>query len=143
MAKRKDPIFSFRFLVEIDGLVHGGFQEIAGISIEVDMESKKEGGLNEFEHHFIKGIKNSNLTLKRGMGVNKDLWKWFQKTCNAKPEEKNGSIHIQDTTGKTISTINFFNAFPIKWEGPALNAQSSGIAIESITLVHQGLDLVK
>lgn len=130
-------------MIEIDGLAYGGFQEVTGLTMEMEIESKKEGGLNDFEHHLIKGIKHSNLVLKRGMGVNPDLWKWFEKTCNAKPELKNGSIHILNSIGIPVNSFNFLNAFPIKWEGPSLNAQSSAVAIESITLVHQGLKQIK
>ncbi len=37
-AERKDPYLSFRFLVEIDGLVVGGFPEVSGIQAETEVE---------------------------------------------------------------------------------------------------------
>ena len=34
---------------------------------------------------------------------------------------------------------NFQNAYPVKWSGPALNAESTNVAVETVELVHQGI----
>ena len=35
------------------------------------------------------------------------------------------------------------NIWPPKWQGPDLNARSSDVTIESLELVHEGLELVE
>jgi len=47
---RNDPYMAFNFLVEIEGLVVGGFTEVTGLQIETVVETYREGGLNEYEH---------------------------------------------------------------------------------------------
>ena len=43
------------------------FQTVSGLSVEYDMEEYKEGGENRFVHQLPKAVKNSKLTLKRGV----------------------------------------------------------------------------
>ncbi len=52
------------------------FQSVSGLSVEVEMESYKEGGENRFEHKLPGRTKYTDLTLKRGMLVNSDIVKW-------------------------------------------------------------------
>ena len=47
---RADPFRGFRYLVEMDGLVSGGFVRIKGLSRELKFESYREGGMNDYEH---------------------------------------------------------------------------------------------
>jgi len=44
---RKDPYAGFNFLVEIDGLLVGGFTEVTGLQVETESHDYREGGLNE------------------------------------------------------------------------------------------------
>ena len=43
-----DPFMGYNFLVEIGGVVIGGFSEVSGLSSEIELESYQEGGLNGF-----------------------------------------------------------------------------------------------
>jgi phage tail-like protein len=45
VAERNDPYLSFRFLVEIQGLIVGGFSEVAGLQAETETEDIQEGAL--------------------------------------------------------------------------------------------------
>ena len=38
---RVDPLRGFRFLVEIDGVVHGAFMRVKGLSREVKLETRR------------------------------------------------------------------------------------------------------
>ncbi len=66
-SKDDYPYLSFRFWVEIDSLVVGGFSEVSGLQSEIDLESYEEGGVNDYVHKFPKKAKLSNLVLKRGI----------------------------------------------------------------------------
>jgi phage tail-like protein len=77
-ANRNDPYKAFNFLVEIDGIQVAGFTECTGLSTETDIieyrEGSERGGLRK-----IPGLtKFSNITLKRGLTQNRDLWKLAQ-----------------------------------------------------------------
>jgi len=143
IGKRFDPYGSYIFKVEIDNVISAGFSQVSGLSIEVAVESKKEGGVNHMEHHFPKNIQYPKLTLKRGMIDIDSLWKWYQDVLLGDIVRKNGSVCLYDDNGKQIRRWNFFNAYPTKWEGPSLNASSAAIATETFVIVHDQLKLAE
>ena len=138
----KHPLTDFRFLVEIKGLVVAGFSEVSGLQQEIDTEDYIEGG-NDFVHKLPKGIKHSNLTLKRGMTDSDILWMWYQKTADAILYKKpvplmNIYIVILNETGEESWRFFFKDTYPIKWTGPELRGTGNSVAIEALEIVHKG-----
>jgi phage tail-like protein len=52
-----------------------------------------------------------------------------------------GSISLMNNAGDVLRRFNFTNAWPVSWEGPALNAGASALAIETLEIAHDGLSL--
>jgi phage tail-like protein len=139
VGKRKeDPYLNFRFLLEIDGLIRGGFSEVSGLQVEVDTEDYQEGGVNDFVHKLPKGARHQNLVLKRGMTDSGVLWKWHEDVINGKIEFKSGRIIILDYEGTEKVHWRFKDAFPVKWVGPDFRADGNNVAIETLELIHKG-----
>jgi phage tail-like protein len=46
---------------------------------------------------------------------------------------------VYDTTFKEVARFNFVDGWPSKWKGPDLNSTNNQVAIEEITITHQGL----
>lgn len=140
-AARKllDPLHAFNFLVEVEGLLVAGFTECSGLQVETEVQEYVEGGLNDYAHHFRGRTKYSPLILKRGLTINNQLWRWHQEVVQGTFERKNGTIYLLDVTHIPVIWWNFKKAFPAKWTGPELRANSSDVAIESVELIHQGL----
>jgi phage tail-like protein len=44
-------------------------------------------------------------------------------------------------TGSTVKRWNVISGFPVKWEGPQFNTDSTQIAIETLEIAHHGLTL--
>ena len=133
-----DPYSAFNYFIELEGIIVGGFSEVSGIRIETDTYSITEGGMNAFVHKLPKSTKFSDITLKRGI-ANLQLYEWYMDVVKGKIERKSGSIILQDIGKNEKITWNFFEAFPIKWEGSTFNATGSSIATETLTLTHHGL----
>lgn len=138
---RIDPYKSFKFLVEIDGIINAGFSEVSGLSIETEVEARREGGVNDMVYQFAKGTKYSPLTFKKGLTDDIQFWKWYQDVVNGKIKRKNGTIILLDAGGFHLKWWRFYDAYPIKWEGSPLNATANSVVIESIVLAHQGIDI--
>ncbi|GFN30009.1 phage tail protein [Paenibacillus xylaniclasticus] len=137
---RRDPLVGFRFLIELDGVIAGGFSEVHGIEAEIEMEEYREGGVNTYIHRLPRITRQSNLILKRGITDSDELYLWFKAASEGwLPKRREGSIILLDADGNEAWRWNFAGAYPVKWSGPELRADSSGVAIESIELVHQGL----
>lgn len=138
-GNRKDPFLAFNFVVEIDGLSVAGFSEVSGLSVETQVERKTFGGENHKEYVFLTGTKYSDITLKNGITDDDFLWNWYQNVINGVIRRRSGSICLLDDAGAPKLWWNFVEACPIKWEGPSLNATSSGVAVQSLVLTHNGL----
>jgi len=75
-----------------------------------------------------------DIVLKWGATDSRELYNWHLAVINGKLERKNGSIVLLNDQGEEKLRWNFFDAWPSKWEGPTLNATSSDVAIETLTL---------
>ena len=141
VGSRCDPYMTYNFLIEIDGLVTGGFTEVSGLESEIELESYAEGGVNGYIHQFPTRIKYPNLVLSQGLTDSETLWNWYKAASTGKIELKNGTIILCDRLGESVVQWNFKQAYPVKWIGPQFNASNSTeVAIERVELVHQGID---
>lgn len=136
---RRDPYAAFNFLIEIRGLVVGGFSNVSGLQAETEVEEYREGGLNDYVHKLPKVTKYSNLTLKRGFTDSRELWDWYQTVINGQFQRRNGSIILLDQAGNEKWRWNFSQAYPVKWIGPEFSANSNAVAIETLEIAHNGL----
>jgi phage tail-like protein len=139
LGGRKDPYLGFRFLVEIEGLIAGGFSEVSGLVTEVETEDYREGGHNGYVHKLPKAPKYSNIVLKRGITDSDVLWRWSQDVLNGKFMRKNVSVVLLDNAGNEKWRWNFFRTYPVKWSGPEFKADGNAVALETLELVHEGL----
>ena len=137
-----DPYRGFRFKVELGGIISGGFTDVSGLSVETEVETRKEGGENNFEYKLPKASKFSNLTLKRGISDD-SLWDWYKNVMYGKIERKNISVCLLNEEGAEVVRWDFQGAYPVKWDGPTLNAGTANVAVESIVIVHHGLQKQK
>lgn len=155
MARDDQLLTTFRFEVSFDlaagdGSQHlgdGGFQEVNGLEVEMDVAEYQEGGRNDGVIRRVGRAKFQPLVCKRGMFLPSDgdaepeLWQWFQDVVvGVRPVRRySGSVRVQDQAGETRATWRFIRALPAKIVGPQLNGKSGEIAVEELHLAHEGL----
>jgi phage tail-like protein len=129
---------------------NGGFQECSGLEIEMDIQELVEGGRNDGTVRLVGRGKFSPIVLKRGMfvpdggKVGSELWLWMQNilTGNRPVARYDGQIDlISPDRTQILATWLFFRGLPSKISGPQFNAKTGEIAIEEITIQHEGLQL--
>ncbi len=138
---RYDPYRKFNFLVEIDGIATAGFLVVEGVETLTDVIHYREG--NEVAAlRKLPGLhKYTNITLKRGVTANRELWEWRKTVLDGRTERKNGSIVVLDESRQQVMRVNFLNAWPCRWKVGALDAMESEVLIEELELVVEGLEL--
>jgi phage tail-like protein len=140
LGVRKDPYQGFNFIVEIDGLLCGGFSRVQGLESSIGIDDRAEGGVNGYVHKVFKATTYPNLVLSRGVTDVDTLWAWYDRTARGVIERKHGTVILLDSTGAAAMWWDFHDALPVKWTGPALDAGQDGqVAVESLELVHRGL----
>jgi phage tail-like protein len=148
---------TFRFEVSFDRVAgagpqrlgDGGFQEVSGLEVEMEVLDLEEGGRNDAVTRRVGRAKYQPLVCKRGMlgpsggDAEPELWQWFQDIVSGvRPVRRyDGSVRVQDQAGSAMAVWRFTRAVPTRIVGPSLNARSGEIAIEELHLTHEGLVL--
>jgi phage tail-like protein len=139
-GKRVDPYLNFNFLVEIDGITRAAFHEVSGFDSTIDVIEHREGGDNITPRKLPGMTKYSNIVLKWGLSDDVELYNWHRDAILGKVQRKNGSIVLLDRAGQEKRRWNFLNAWPTKWDGPDFSAEGNDVAIETLELVHEGIE---
>ncbi len=139
LDRRLDPYMAFNFLVEIEGLLVGGFSEVSGLESSIEVEEYREGGLNSRVHRLPGPESFPNLVLSHGLTGVDALWNWYDNTRRGIIERRNGTIMLLDRRERPAMWWDFRGAYPVRWMGPGLNAGVSNVAVERVELAHQGL----
>jgi phage tail-like protein len=142
-----DALAGYHFSIEIDGVAIAQFQEVSGISSEVDVIELKENTKDgKYVIHKLPGNrKPPSITLKRAKNSSKDLWDWHEKIFQGKVKEarKNGSVVLYDYEHAEVGRYNFLNAWPSKVTMSSLKAGSNEILMEEVTIVCEELHRAK
>jgi phage tail-like protein len=137
----QDAYTNCRFYVKIDDMTQAVFSEVTGLQIETVVQEYEEGGNNGFVHRLPGRTKVSNLTLKRGITKSNEFFKWYASIATGKIERKNISVIMHDAEGAVLMRWEFLRAYPVKWIGPQFSADGKAMAIESLELAHDGMQL--
>jgi phage tail-like protein len=128
-----------RFYLQIDGFNKAIFQEIDGFKVETDIFEYVEGGNNGFVHKLPGQTRVGNLTLKRGMVATNELFNWYMKVAAGTIERRNLSVVIYKNDKEEMRRWNYFDAYPVRWVGPALTTSRTNAAVEVMELAHAGM----
>lgn len=138
-GRSADPYLSFNFLVEIQGLVVGGFSDVSGLQAEIEVHDYREGGVNDYIHRLAGPVRYpSNLVLKRGISDAQELWQWHCEVRSGTITRRNITILLLDATGATVKAWHLEKAYPVRWVGPELKGEANTVAVETLEFVHRG-----
>ena len=138
--QRNDPFKSFNFIVEIDNIARAAFSEVSGLESETAVIEYRSG--QDFVTRKLPGLtRYANIVLRHGITQDRELWDWRKNIVDGNPDRRNGSIKLLDDSLSEVLRWNFRNGWICKWQGPSLNARSNEIAIETIEIAHEGLEL--
>lgn len=136
------PPVGFHFRVHFSGINATGedaqFQEVAGLTAEINVEELVAGGENRFSYRLPVRSKYANLILKRGMLTSSGLISWFRdaiENFTFKPVDIN--VELLNENNNTMTSWNFKQAYPVKWVISDFKAQENSLVVETIELAYQ------
>ena len=143
MAQTRDPLVGFHYAIEVQGVVTGYFTECSGIGSEHEIIEHKivdEKG-RELIQKIPGRLKWENVTFKRGITENMDIWDWRETVVQGQVDDarRNGSIVMFNQSLEEVARWNFENAWPLKVSGPSMKADSNEFGVEELVLTHEGL----
>ena len=136
------PPIGFYFRVEFEGIgsktVDTNFQEVSGLTQELEVEKFQEGGVNDYQHPLPKPVKYPNLVLKRGMLPDSKLVDWLNQAMDSfEITPKTINVALLKPDGEALMSWEFTGAWPIKWEISGFNAMDNALVVESIELTYK------
>ncbi len=142
-----DALAGYHFAIEIDGVTIAQFQEVSGITSELDViELKQNTKDGKYVIHKLPGNRKApTITLKRGKDTSMDLWNWHQQIYQGKVSDarKNGSIVLYDYEHNEVGRYNFVNAWPSKVTLGTLKSGAAEVLTEEFALVCEEVVQVK
>jgi phage tail-like protein len=134
------PVFHFR--VEWGG-TRIGFSEVSGLTQENQAIEYRDGSFLEYSSIKMPGLRKfSNVTLKRGIvKADNEFFRWLSSIKLNQVERRDVTISLLNEEHNPVMVWKILRAFPVKVEGPGLKASGNEVAIESIELAHEGLEL--
>lgn len=137
------PFGAFNFTVDIVGVTNAGFSEVSGLGVEIGVIEYREGGDAVSSVRKLPGLaKYPNITLKRGLTSDHRLWDWMRQVIQGNVQRATIMITLLDDQRQPVVRWKVREAWIMKYEGPTLNAKGNEIAIESVEIAHEGIDLV-
>ncbi|HNP83873.1 MAG TPA: phage tail protein [Nitrospira sp.] len=138
------PAVGFHFQVTFEGLPNTtsqdvSFQSVAGLDVQLDTETWKEGGQNHFTHALPGRSKfSSSLTLKRGLlrpkqsGITDWCLKAFQDLKITPLQVV--TVALLDEEHNVLVKWDLEHVWPKSWKIGELNAERSEVLIETLEL---------
>jgi len=147
----KYPLPKFHFEVNWGG-TRMGFTEVTGLEFETQVIEYREGNSPVYSSHAQPGLKKlSHVTLKRGTVLEDfEFFKLWRETSKFQESNKIKKVFRRDVTIKLLNeehqpiiSWTLLNAWPTKIQSTDLKADGNEVAIETMELVHEGLNIVE
>jgi phage tail-like protein len=138
----KWPIPKFHFSVEWDGNVVS-CQEVSGLKFTTDMIEYRYGDDQTFIKKKIPGLKKfDNITIKKGVFEDdKRFFEWWKDVQANKERRVDMVVSLLDEEHNPVMTWTIAKAFVLTLTSPDLNSTSNEIAVETIEIGHEGIEL--
>ncbi len=144
----KYPLPKFHFELEWGG-VRMGFTEVSGLDFETEVIEYREGNLPTYNKTKQPGMtKFTDVILKRGIVLdNFEYYEQWVKTAMFQEKKetyrRTVTIKLLNEEHKAIVVWTLSKAWPSKIQSTDLKADANEVAIETMTLVHEGLVMSK
>lgn len=127
----------------------GEWSSCKGLKVDFKTEAVKLGGAYDHEVKLPTQVVYAPVVLERAMErqSSADLQAWLgglaarwmnYASADAPPPRGTVVIVLQDVNQNSVASWTLRDAYPVSWSGPTLDAKGNAIALETLTLEHQG-----
>ena len=137
MPLSSDVITANRFSITIDGYEIATFQELIGITSEVEASDYWSTSGDKVAVDKLPGkFKPPEITLKRGMTGSLELWSWHEsvRTGTMGAARRSCSLTMFNAAGKPVGKYWLEKAWPKKMDLAGLKAGAGEALIETVVL---------
>ena len=136
------PYRNFNFRVEIDGIAEAQFSEVVVPTASITVVEYREGADKTSLTRKLPGRRSvSNAVLRRGVTTDLSLYQWFRAVSQGDFQPRNALIVLLDASRQDVRRWLLRDGWPVKYEGPTLQAKGNEVTIESIELACEDVEL--
>jgi phage tail-like protein len=146
---RFDPYKKFKFRVKWDGKYVAGVSHVSGLTRTTEVVEHREGGDPGSSRHSPGLTKYASIQLKRGVTHDSAFEDWANQVwrLGAPPGSevalasfrKDVEIELYNEAGQLVIRYKVYRCWVAEYQAlPDLEADSSGVLLQSITLEHEG-----
>jgi phage tail-like protein len=143
MPGRHGPFRQMRYILEIDSVAKAGFSECTIPEANTEVIEYREGNEAPTVRKLSSLAAYGNITLKWGITTDSmELFEWWQLVEQGKTDAARRQIAVVllDEEGQPGPRWEFRNAWCRQYDAPDLNATGNEVAVESMEIVHEGLE---
>ena len=137
------PLPSFHFKVTLGSVGEISFSEVSGLENEFEEITYRAGDSNDFTKLKMPGLKNvTDIPFKKGIFVSdSQLWKWIGNVNMNIIQRENVTISLLDESHSAVKTWSLTNAWPKKITVEGFKADGNSVAMETLILAHEGIQI--
>ncbi len=137
------PLPKFYFKVTWADGNDTAFQEVSGLDAEAQILEYRHGNSPVFSTIKMPGImKYGNITMKKGVFTKDNIfWDWYSQIKMNVIARVTITISLCDESGDPMMTWTLKNAWPTKVTSTDMKSDGNEVAIESIEIAHEGVEI--
>lgn len=119
------------------------FSEVSGLTLESEPIEYRGGADITMTVQKIPGLKKyGNVTLKRGVVTKENgFWEWWNTIQSGTVQRRTVTVSLLNEEHKPVMNWEIQRAWPVKVEGPSLNATGNEVAVETLEFAHEGMSV--
>ncbi|HVW58573.1 MAG TPA: phage tail protein [Puia sp.] len=145
-TQRFDPYKNFRFRVKWDGKYVAGVSKVGALKRKTNTVEHREGGQQTTTRISPGQTKYDPITLERGVTHDLEFEKWANKVWSLQTGgvsladfRKDIIIEVYNEAGQLVIAYKVYRCWVSDFQAlPDLDASANAIAIENMTLQHEG-----
>jgi phage tail-like protein len=136
------PYRNVNFRVEIAGLPELEFRDVVLPETRIEVVEYRVGSDPGSRTRKLPGrALTGNVVLKRGIDHDLSLWVWFKSVRDGNLDRRDGFIALLDSEGTEVRRWNLSRVWPVAYEPSALHALKTEVAIETLELACEAIDI--
>ncbi|MFK0256214.1 phage tail protein [Streptomyces sp. NPDC090445] len=135
---RQDPGSTIWFTLTIDGESLGFFNGCEGLSSQVEIEHRQEGGNNGFVWHLPTRVTFPTIRLTRPLTPDTSKVARWISSVQTGIKRPTAQITALRADGSLVARWGLIDVLPVSWQGPTLDPASPSVATEVLEIAHHG-----
>ena len=137
----KDPYRAYNFKLSFeDNITEGHFTEVTGLGVHVERIDYRPAGANNVVLAVPGRVTYPAVSLHFGLTDSLVMWDWLMTAVDGNVRRRNTTITVLQPNGQQDALRwHLARAWPMEWSGAPLDTLSRQVAIETLTLAHEGI----